>query len=325
MTSDAAPGADLHAAGSALALRGCWAEAAGLFRRAVAQDPNDPAKRHALAVALLGAGDYREGFSLYARRGEVERLKIHRPALPCPEWRGEPLAGKHILLFPEQGLGDQIQFARYAPALKLMGADVTLFCAPPLQRLFEPLGVRVIAAAGAVEFPDPDYWSLVGDLPGRLGVTLETVDGRPYLEAPAVAASQAVSQAGAGRIGLVRRGNPIHPNDANRSLPADLILPFEGLSLDPADTGAKDLRDTAEILQGLDAVVSVDTSVVHLAGALGLPCLVLLPAIGCDWRWLSGRSDSPWYASLRLVRQTEPGDWTGPLQAARRWLAERPW
>jgi ADP-heptose:LPS heptosyltransferase len=124
-------------------------------------------------------------------------------------------------------------------------------------------------------------------------------------------------------VGIVRRGNPDHPNDANRSLPDDLVLPFEGLSLDPAATGAKDFRETAEIIQGLEAVVSVDTAIAHLSGALGKPCLLLLPAIGCDWRWMARRQDSPWYDSLRLVRQAEPGRWEAPLAEAADWLTKR--
>jgi len=293
--------ATLMAAGRGHALAGAWARAEGSFRAAWRADPGNKAARHALATALLALGRYPEGFSLYALRRELPQFP-QAPGLPCPEWRGEPLEGKHIVLFPEQGLGDQIQFARFAPMLAERGAEVTLFCAPALQRLFGSLGVRVLAASGRVEFPDPDYWAFSIDVPGALKLNLQDLPGGPYLEASARRRTNV-------RIGVMRRGNPRHANDANRSMPPAVRLPFEAISLAPADTGARDLRDTAELIAGLDLVVSVDTAVAHLAGALGKRTFLMLPAVGCDWRWLSGRSDSPWYESMTLFRFEPSGGW----------------
>lgn len=297
---------DPSAKGGFHALRGEWAKAEPHLRLAAALKPGDPARRHALALALMAQGKLREGLPLYAHRWSVPGLGISRPRFDCPEWRGEDPAGRHIVIFPEQGLGDQIMFARYAPALAARGAEVTLICLPPLARLFEALGVRVVAAQGRMEFPDPDCWVLLGDLPLRLGAF--EIPGAPYLRGKAQGAARA-----AGGVGLVRRGNPAHPNDANRSLPDGLTVPFPTVSLDPAHTGARDMQDTANIVAGLDAVVTVDTSVAHLAGAMGKPVHILLPAAGVDWRW-GEAARTPWYPTARLHRQTQPGDW-GPVLA----------
>lgn len=296
----------LMAEGRRAALEGDWATAAARFRAAWDAAPEDLVARHSLATALLALGRYREGLPLYALRRELRAHFKPAPALSCPEWLGEPLARKHILLFPEQGLGDEIQFARFAPHLARLGAEVTLFCAPPLVRLFQSLGVRAIAAQGVASFPDPDVWAFSLDVPGRLGMAPEEVPAAPYLSA-------APRTAPGPRIGIMRRGNPGHANDARRSLPDDLALPFEAVDLSPEATGARDFQDTAERVAGLDAVVSVDTSVAHLAGAMGKPTFLLLPALACDWRWMSGRTDTPWYPSMTLVRQRRDGDWSDAL------------
>jgi hypothetical protein len=146
-------------------------------------------------------------------------------------------------------------------------------------------------------------------LPYRLGVTLDRLSGGAYLTA--------APRWGIGRIGVKTRGNPAHHNDADRSLPdaeAARLLALPGaVSLEPEDTGAHDFADTAEIIAGLDLVIAADTSTAHLAGALGKPVWILLPYVTTDWRWLSGRSDSPWYGSARLFRQHRPGDWSSLL------------
>jgi tetratricopeptide (TPR) repeat protein len=283
------------------------------YRRTLSLAPGAAATARVLATLLLSQGRFAEGFTLFEARHALPAMA--KPALPFPEWRGEDPAGKQLLIWPEQGFGDQIQSARFAPVLQAMGAQVTLICAPALQRLFAAsLGVPVIAAAGAVEFPDPDYWVMSGSLAARLGVTAETIPAKPYLRAPEAAALPA----GDGlKAGLMARGNPAHENDAHRSLGSDDArrlrdLPVRIVDLDPAATGARDFADTAAIVDRLDLVISVDTSVAHLAGAMGKPCWVLLPAIETDWRWLRERADSPWYPSVRLYRQG-PGDGWGPV------------
>ncbi|CAN5886582.1 hypothetical protein BH11PSE1_BH11PSE1_11340 [soil metagenome] len=155
-----------------------------------------------------------------------------------------------------------------------------------------------------------------GSLPRWLVQSPEQIPPTPYLTArPRRGASK-----GGARIGVVTSGSPAHANDANRSLDQKSALQLlsalgDSLSLDPMSTGARDMADTAEIIAGLELVITVDTSVAHLAGALGKPCWVMLPAVGVDWRWMRDRSDSPWYASLRLFRQAKPGDWSAVIDA----------
>lgn len=294
--------AGFHATGSHHAMRGEWRKAEPHLRLA-ASNGGGPAARHALALTLMAQGRLKEGLPLYARRAEVPGLGIAKPRFPAPEWQGQDLTGKHIVVFPEQGLGDQIMFARYVPALKARAGEVTLICLPPLVRLFEQLGVRVLPAAGTLDFPEPDAWVMLADLPLRLRSF--DLDGAPYLTAP---------PRGSGGVGLVRRGNPKHPNDAARSMPEGVEPPFSTLSLAPEDTGAADFLDTARIIAGLDAVVAVDTSVAHLAGAMGKRAFVILPAVGTDWRWGEESERTGWYDSLTLVRLSEGFGWSAALE-----------
>jgi len=293
--------------------RGRLHHAEAEYRRTLALAPEAAATMRVLATLLLSQGRYAEGFTLFEARHAQARLK--KPALPFPEWAGGPVAGRKLLVWPEQGLGDQIQFARFAPVLKAMGADVTLLCHKPLLRLFEAsLGVRVLAAEGSVAFPDPDLWVMQGSLAGRLGCTVKSLPNAPYLHAPAP-----WPPLGEGfKVGFKTRGSPAHDNDANRSLPdaaaARLAaLPARMVGLEPEETGAKDFADTAALLDRLDLVISVDTSVAHLAGAMGKPCWVLLPAEGTDWRWLLERADSPWYPSVTLYRQQSGEPWAAVI------------
>jgi len=295
-------------------------EAEASLRQAHRLAPDDPRTRHALGIVLLAQGRYREGWPFYDARHAVPELRLLKPALPYPAWDGGDPSGRKLLIFPEQGLGDQLMFALFAPWLAQRGAAVTLLCHPALARLFAQSfeGVRVIPAAGPVEFPDPDAWVMSGSLTGRAGVEPDTLPDAPYLRAtPAAGAS--------GGIGVVTRGNPAHTNDGQRSLPpteATELLAIPGArSLEPQDTGARDFADTAAIIAGLDLVITVDTAVAHLAGALGKPVWILLPRLMTDWRWMEGRTDSPWYPSARLFRQITPGDWRPALDAVLRALA----
>jgi len=289
-----------------------------MLREALRLDPANPRIQVLLGEALLGQGRYEDAWPLMEARLDAPELGSPRPPLAEPEWRGEPLAGKRLLIIGEQGAGDQIMYARFAPILQAQGAEVTLLCLPSLARLFaRSLGVDVAAMAGRVDLPDPDYWTLTASLPARLGVGLAGLPYAPYLNASARPLGR--------KIGVVTRGNPRHWNDARRSLPADaaarLLARGDVVDLAPEASGAKDFLETAEIAAGLDLVISVDTSMAHLAGAMGKPVWILLPAYGVDWRWLRDRSDTPWYPSARLWRQPQGDDWNTVLDAIEAELA----
>jgi hypothetical protein len=253
---------------------------------------------------LLRAGRYAEGWAAFEAR--QSRGKVLPEGYPYPEWKGEPLDGKTIFVVGEQGIGDEIQLVRFLPALKRLGAaQVYLYCLGPSMQLFRGVGAdRIYNRLVGLKAPRQDYWVGLYSLPHRLGLTLESLSGAPYLKRPNVPAT--------GKVGLVWRGSPGHPNDANRSLPSpDLLASIpNGVFLEPEG----DMVQSAAKLASLSAVVTVDTSWAHLAGAMGVPAHVLLPAIGTDWRWGASGSRTPWYDSLRLYRQTTPGDWTTPIR-----------
>jgi hypothetical protein len=311
----------LHHLGGIHLAREDFDKAEAAYRRVLALAPNADSTGRVLGTLLLSRGAYEEGFAVFEARHASPPMS--KPDLPFPEWRGEPVAGRRLLIWPEQGFGDQIQMARFAPILKAMGAELTLLCRPGLVRLFQAsLGVTVLAAEGKVDIPDPDFWVMQGSIGWRIGVTPETIPAEPYLRAPGKWPAL-----GEGfKVGLRTSGNPGHENDANRSLPREAAdglraLPVRTFDLDPAATGATDFADTAAILDQLDLVISVDTAVAHLAGAMGKPCWTLLPRTMTDWRWMRGRTDSPWYPSMRLYRQETAGDWAPVLEQVAKDLA----
>lgn len=330
------------------------AEAEACFREALALAPDYLQGQSNLAQFLLSRGRLAEGWPWFEERQQVYAGSLNGSLvdkMPCPEWRGEPLLGKAIVVMPEQGLGDELQFCRYLAWLKGQGAArVTLVCRPAQKRLFETLA-GPDAVCDLRDFPAQadayDYWVFLLSLPLRAGTTLENIPADiPYLHADAGRMqSMAPLLAGAGlRVGLVWRGNPLHTNDADRSLPALATLaPLWALagvryfSLQkpapeqwPADQplvdlapAIEDMADTAALLAQLDLLVTVDSSVAHLAGALGVPCWILLPAYKTDWRWLLHRSDTPWYPRSRLFRQRQRGDWSAPVAEIVAALAEK--
>ena len=305
--------------GAVLSMLGLRVAAEQALRHAVAINPQDAAARHALGTSLLAMGRYPEAGAFYSARFDLPQLGVEKPkGFPHPEWSGEDLAGKRLVVFPEMGFGDQIQHARFIGLLRDRGADVWLLCRPELERLFAASlpGVHVSAARGTVDFPDPDFWMMGGNLMFLPGVTAETLPTRPYLHAPAPAPPLPAGF----KVGLVTAGNPAHKNDANRSLPPQLAeqlrtnLPGHVVDLAPSATGARDFADTAAVISGLDLVVTVDTSAAHLAGAMGKPTFVLIPAINTDWRWMHDREDSIWYPSLRLFRAHPTAGWAPALE-----------
>jgi len=273
-------------------------EAEAAYLALIAEDAEDHAARHSLGNLRLWRGDP-TGWWLYSSR--PERLKCPAKGLSYPEWDGRPLTDKRLFIYGEQGFGDQIFAARYIAGL---GAKaVTLTTAPQLASLFRQLPAAVVPRVGKLSAADHDYWTQPLSLP-CWAEPAET----PYLR---------VEPRQAGGVGLMGRGN-IAP-DPGRSLPEDITADLQqrlgAISLQPEDTGAIDFRMTAGIVAGLDFVVTIDTSVAHLAGALGRPGVVLLQHHSCDWRWRAdSRGYSIWYPSLRVVRQPSAGDWQSAIE-----------
>ena len=291
-----------------------WADAEAVYRDALKRDPNDPVQQRQLAFLLLRLGRYAEAWPYYEAR-MVKPGQNRKPPLSFPEWLGQPVTS--LLIWHEQGLGDQIQYARYVKPLMARGVRVTLMCLPPLKRLFAHLGCAVISAEGQIQIPIHDAWVLSASLPWRMGATLETIPQPPYLP----------GREGGTGIGLITRGEPGHPDDANRSMSEEAARGLASLPgvrrLDRETTGARDMEDTAEIVRGLEKVITVDTALVQVAGAMSKPCWLLLPYKG-DWRWLTGRTDSPWYPSVRIFRQPTPGDWSSVVAEVRAEPQEQP-
>lgn len=280
------------------------------FRSGLAARPEGLETQFSLSLLLLARGRYAEGWPLHEARRGLARLNLYPGSRAVPEWRGEPLAGKRIAVVGEQGFGDQIMFARFVPVLEQMGAEATYVCRAGLISLFAgAVGELAPAAAGM------DYWVLAGSLPLRLNTTVESVP--PPYPIP--------GGAGGGGVGVVTRGSPDNANDARRSLDpqsAAALLSL-GRDLHVETTGARDFAETADIIRGLDLVISVDTAVAHLAGSMGKPTWILLPHAQVDWRWGTDGASTPWYRSARLFRQPRPGDWAAVLADVRAALAQR--
>ncbi|MGA0607235.1 tetratricopeptide repeat protein [Phenylobacterium sp. VNQ135] len=302
--------AAVHRLGNLSQATGRWEEAERLYVEALRQDPQLWRAKLDLAHIHLGRGHLTEGWPLFEARRELGAAHIDAPPFPR-EWRGEPLEGRSILVWPEQGFGDQIQFARFVPELVRGGAEVTLVAPPELVALYLGMGVRVVERSHAMALTEPDYWTWLQSIPGRLGVTLETLPRPPYLAPPPDRRTAWRDFAPRGGVGVMWQGRAT-PNP-HRSLPSfDILRPLaeagaELIELAPPAGG--DFADVAAQMQRLDLIVSVDTAAAHLAGALGKSVWILLPWFNTDWRWMQGRADSPWYPTARLFRQRAHGDW----------------
>jgi tetratricopeptide (TPR) repeat protein len=330
--------------GATLAGLGRHAEALADFARAIALVPDFDSAHFDEAVTRLVTGDFTRGWEKFEWRWRDVALRARPRNFTQPLWDGSAaVAGKTILLHAEQGFGDTIQFCRYAPLVAARGADVILEVPAPLARLLGALpGVsRVIP--GGQPLPAFDLHCPLLSLPRAFGTQLDSIPASPS----AIAAEPALverwrTKLGPGRglrIGLAWSGRPAHANDRNRSIALARLLRAlpEGLELislqkdlrdgDAATLAADarirrfeddlvDFAETAGLVACLDLVVTVDTAVAHLAGALRRPVWVLLP-FAPDWRWLLEREDSPWYPSARLFRQTAIGDWDGVLARVR--------
>ena len=338
--------------GNAALLAGRLAEADAVFRRALLIAPHDAQLHFNRAAALLKQGKMQEGWAEYEwRRRTASALRRRRPDDP-PDWPGGDPAGRTLLLSGEQGYGDVLQFCRFAPWLAARGARVVLRVERPLIRLMRSLpGVERVIAPDEVP-PSCDVHLPLMSVPGAFGLSLAEIPAQlPYLAAKPAAVKgwkRRLDSVPGIKIGLVWSGDPrpgqraAHLLDRRRSLSLaqlGVLSKVEGMTLISLQKGAPaaqlaeaqglavidwtqeldDFADTAALVSALDLVISVDTAVAHLAGALGRPVWILSRFDGC-WRWLEERQDSPWYPTARLFRQKRPGDWTAPLDALRQAL-----
>lgn len=313
---------------------GYLAQARSCLERALALSPDSADVHWNLANTLLVSGDFENGFREYEwrfrRPGRAERK------LSIPRWRGEPLDGRTVLLTLEQGMGDAIHFVRFAAVVAARGARVVLECHAGLEALLATApGVAATVAPGT-PVPEAACYLPLMSLPHILETRLETVPADiPYLRVPDSAPRFDLIGAGL-RVGVVWRGNPKHEADDARSVSLDTLAPLLDVpdvtwfSLQVGSAAAErdaapawsrmtdlapqltDFAATAAAVAALDLVITVDTAVAHLAGALGKPVWTLL-AEANDWRWLSVRSDSPWYPSMILLRQRRGRNWLPAL------------
>ena len=321
-----------------IALRQCRQVEASIaaYEQAIALKPNFVEAHWNKALSQLLLGDLQAGFVGYNWRLQWDPFRS-QPQLTQPHWDGLPLLGKKILLQAEQGLGDTVQFIRYVPLVAQLGGWVIVQCQPSLVALLATVaGVQQILPIGA-PLPSFDVQASLMSLPGLLGTSLATIPNQvPYLKLPQTSFSVAIPPGTRIKIGIVWTGNPDNPYNPDRSCPLSYFL--RGLDLPGVvlyslqhevpiadrdlfnqsplqDVGSHllDFVDTATAIAQMDLIVSIDTAVAHLAGALGKPVWLILPFVP-DWRWMLDRSTSPWYPTFRLFRQQAWGDWAGVFE-----------
>lgn len=334
--------------GNALQALKRYHEALVCYDKALTIRPDDAEAHWNASLCLLVTGDFERGWKEHEWRWKWNDFTSARRSFPQPQWLGrEDLAGKTILLHFEQGLGDTIQFSRYARALARKGARVILEVQPTLKSLLSELeGTYQVVGLGEA-LPEFDFHCPLLSLPLAFDTRPETIPAEvPYLSAAAAMVGKwerRLPRKDAPRVGIAWSGSPGHKNDRNRSIALGrLAAAFAGLGVAPVSVqnmvrpedesalaadilhfGAEleHFSDTAAVVSLMDLVISVDTSVAHLAGALGKPVWILLP-FAADWRWLADREDSPWYPTAKLFRQPAIGDWDSVLDKLRQELGE---
>ena len=334
--------------GNALVLVNRTEQALQCFSAVLAINPENPDAHFNEGLVRLLLGDFRQGWHKYEYRWKRPRHEKDRPTFPQPMWRGEKdLAGRTILLAPEQGLGDAIQFVRYAPLLDALGARVVVAAQPSLTALLATVPGVAEVITGGDALPHFDLYCPLLSLPMGFETELATIPSRvPYIfprqewiDRWRVRSPKSSERL---RVGICWAGTGAHVNNHRRSIAIEqfaTILSVPGIdfvNLQKEVSAAEsemlsrhrvaqlgqefaDFAETAAVMAMLDLVVSVDTSVAHLAGAMGKAVAVLIP-FSPDWRWLLDRTDSPWYPTMRLFRQSAIGDWDGPLARLRQEL-----
>ena len=332
--------------GTALLKMGRLEDAAKAFKDALKLDPNNADASFSLSLALLKAGSFKEGWLHWESRLRQPPLSQLRE-IPLPRWTPSKSSNARVLIRCEQGFGDIIQFSRFIIPFRKQCAQLSFVCRKELLPLFE--GLRCIDSLLSMEREDEaiqncDSWIPLGSLPGLFVDSIESIANlsEPHLRTPSGRISKwkstvdsAAHPGKAFKVGLCWSGSQTNPIGRFRSIPFNDLEPllsvdnisFFSLQTDEASKDAHedsrlinltgeihDFADTAAIIESLDAVVSIDTAVAHLAGSIVKDCCVAL-CTESDWRWFSNRSDSPWYPTLRLFRQSAPREWKAPLEA----------
>lgn len=331
----------------------CFSEALAAYDAALVLKPGYQEAYKRRATLKLLQGGFHEGWEDYAASMVRGRGIVPNGQRDVPFWSGESLTGKSILLYEQNGYGDTIQFFRYAREIVAMGAEVTFAGAPRLVHLLSTCTPQVRFFGAADVVGNFDYQCDLWSLPRLFCCDLQSIPATvPYLAADPEAIAFWREWLGSGyfNVGISWQGNPQRKIDAGRSIPLSAFAPLArvpgvrlislqrnfGLDqlaclseemrvIDPGltfDSGPDAFRDTAALMMGLDLVVTSDTAIAHLAGALARPTWIALKRVP-EWRWLMGRSDSPWYPSMRLFRQEAPGDWPGVFKAMAESLATR--
>jgi Flp pilus assembly protein TadD len=332
--------------GKALIDSGGFSEALEVYDRALRLKSDDPELRLNRSLLLLMHGDFARGLPEYEWRWKVKGLVTQRP-FAQPVWDGRDLNGKAILIHNEQGFGDTIQCLRFIPLIAARGGRIIVGCPPPLVRLLAQLPDISRIVTDGDPMPDFDFHCPMMTLPLVFKTDLRSIPP-PIILKPDPATAEAWRQKLAvdpspRKIGLSWAGNPSHVHDQNRSMNLSQFAPLAqiretsfyslqfgegakqspppGLILRDFTSELKDFADTAALIANLDLVLTVDTAVAHLAGSMGKPVWVLLP-FKPDWRWMLRREDSPWYPTMRLIRQTAVGDWQNVILRVRELLQE---
>lgn len=318
-------------------------DAVTCFMAALIREPDNAEAHLGIGQILLSEGAFRPGWIEYEWRNQLDQAKGIMPKMVTPIWNGMRLPRERILLVGDQGFGDSIQFSRYIPIVAARCGEVAVGCSPELAPLLRPIPGIAGVYTRWDDIPKHVAHSLLSSLPGILGTEQDTIPcPTPYLHAESDAAAQwrerfKPARAKDGRlVGVVWAGRPTHPNDARRSLPLEVLRPlfsttgvqlislqkpvpardaktFAELGLRDWSEEMTDFSQTAAAIEALDQVITIDSAVAHLAGALGKPVWVMMPE-PADWRWMNSRTDSPWYPSMRLFRQKRPGAWAGVIE-----------
>jgi Flp pilus assembly protein TadD len=322
---------------------GKFSAAIDSLRRAIALQPDLAGAHIKLASALLSLGQFAQGWREFEWRFRAGTVADPTVGDSAPVWDGSSLAGKTLLIQPEQGFGDYLQLARYFPLLAKKGSMVIARCPPELRRLIERVpGVKQTITTDE-PIPPHDLQIPIFSLPLRFHTDAKTIPRAiPYITADPQKAARYATNTGRKRIGLAWAGFTGHGNDRRRSCPADQfntlaeidgvdfyrlqmppsLAPPSALALIDHTATLADFDETAALIANLDLVITVDTSIAHLAGAMGKPVWILLP-FAADWRWQTHREDSPWYPTARLFRQTIAGDWAGAMERVRDALRDK--